>query len=179
MQEAKQKRQLSPEQLEKLRIAREKALAVRREKAGKMKQLKELEKQAASKEVEQKIEKLKTVVSDPIPKQEEEHQFQPQVVDKVVKKAPKKMPARAARRDDVVKKLVEESTDEESGSDSENENDTDLVKSFLRDKYKAKYKQRYAAKTMGMLTRGIAQQTVKKKLDDEMIRLASMSVFGS
>ena len=49
------KRQFSPEHLEKLKIAREKALAVRQKKASE----KKLEKELATKEHEQKMETIK------------------------------------------------------------------------------------------------------------------------
>lgn len=96
--EPKEKRQLSPEHLEKLKIARERALAVRQKKAGEKKLVKELE----TKEHEQKIENIKERLEDikkpkkkvvaPVPEPESEPESEPEViVKKKTKKKAKKI----------------------------------------------------------------------------------------
>ena len=171
----KPKKQLTPEQLEKLKVAREKALAVRQEKARKMKELKELEKKQASTVIDQKINDLKSSISDLQPAQQEPIQ------QEEVK--PVETPARAVRRGkkskvDVIKKIVEESSSDSSESESDNDQ-TDAIKHFLKNKYKNKYRAKYESKSVQQLSRGVAAQAVKKKYDDELMKYASMSIFGS
>jgi len=74
--EQKPKRVLSPEQLEKLKVAREKALKVRQanaEQRKKEKDLKKLEKQAKQKEIEEKLMNYQEAPApEPTPEPEEE-----------------------------------------------------------------------------------------------------------
>ena len=93
--EQKPKRVLSPEQLEKLKVAREKALKVRQENAEqrkKEKDLKKLEKQAKQKEIEEKLmnyqETPQLERAEPTPEPEEEPEETTPV--KKPKKKPKK-----------------------------------------------------------------------------------------
>ena len=170
MESTKPKRQLTPEQLERLAKARENALAVRREKGERMRELKSLEKKAQEKELSDKIESLKQATMPlPPPESVEAEEAKAPIAKKTQSKKPKK------KADDVIRAVVESS--DESGSESDEDNG-DLIKSYLRQKYRTKYKERYNARSLQQLTRGVAQQTVRKKLDDEMMRLASASIFG-
>jgi len=93
------KRQFSPEHLEKLKIAREKALAVRQKKASE----KKLEKELATKEHEQKMETIKEKLGEiskpkkksepkPAPEPESEPESEPEVIiKKKTKKKAKKI----------------------------------------------------------------------------------------
>jgi hypothetical protein len=96
MENVKEKRVLSPEHLEKLKISREKALAVRQKRA----QEKKLEKELATKEHEQKINGMKERLEDiSKPKKKvvkpdsdtESETAEPIVVKKKLKKKPKKI----------------------------------------------------------------------------------------
>lgn len=195
----KQKRQLSPEQLEKLKNAREKALAVRQEKAKKMQEIKDLEKKAKEKQLNDKIMNMRKVVGEeeeeviveeeqqlpPPPPSENPRFSEPFPSNKKIKPAKGggmgKLGSPVKKKKatkDIIREVIEQPSSDESDSDDENDT-SDAVKHFLRNKYKAKYKSKYESKTLNQLTKGIAHDHVKNKLNDEIIRMASLSIFGN
>ena len=175
------KRELTPEQLERLAKAREKALAVRQQLAAKNKELNDLQKKAQEKRMNDEIEKLKKQVGGQDKKKPVEKETEPEQeeIEEEAPPAPKPKPAKkpAKPKKDILKQVIEESSDD-SGSDDEDDSG-DLVKQYLKDKYKTIYKTRYEAKTLSQLSTGLAKQHIKNKVNDEMLRLASISIFGS
>lgn len=173
--ETKAKRQLSQEQLERLKVAREKALAVRQEKANKINEIKRLEKEAKEKELNDKLAEMKSKVEQPAL----------QVEEKVIVPTPKPRHSRPSgskpkkKADEVIKQIVEEDSSESSGSESDDDDDvTEPVKALYKNKYKQKYKNKYQAKSISTLTKGVAVQSIRKKVDDEIARIAQLNLFG-
>lgn len=164
--EEKPKRQLSPEQLEKLKLAREKALAVRQEKAAKMSEIKRLEKEAAQKELNDKLEQVKQKVQPPPPPS-------PPVATIPKQKRVKKSKA------EIIKEVIEEPSSESSSESDDDENVVNPVKHYLKTKYRQKYKNKYESKTMTQLTKGLASHHLKNKVNDEISKMVSHHLFGN
>ena len=156
MSEEQPKKGLSPERLEKLKAAREKALAVRQEKAAKLNEIKKLEKEAAAKEIEEKLETVRKKVAPP-PK-------------------PKKPPKKT--KEQVLQEVIDEPSSDDSSSDDDDGDVVSPVKHYLKTKYKQKYKQKYESKTVHQLAKGVAANQLKSKVNYEILRLASAHLFG-
>jgi hypothetical protein len=169
-----EKRQLTPEQLEKLKLAREKALAVRQAKAEKMKEIKRLEKEAAEQEINTTLETLKKASPAPAVEVQESDPEPPVVNKKAVAKAVAKKPKRS--KEEIVRSVVEEES-EDSDSDEE-ESVVHPVKAFLKEKYKQKYKQKYESKHLNNLVKQSAHNHLRSKIDEEVFRLAQQSMFS-
>lgn len=179
---------LSPEALEKLKVAREKALEVKRARGKKNKELKALEKKVKDVELDERIKQIKAKVGvavkeetteEPMPQADREaHTSDPVTPAAAVKKTKKPASAPKKSSKDVIKQIVEEESSDSSGSESDDDV-TEPVKALYKNKYREKYKNKYQAKVVGNLTRGVAAQTIRKKVDDEIFRLASQNLFGN
>lgn len=168
------KESMTPELLEKLKIAREKALQVRQEKAAKVNELKRLEKEAAEKELNDKLAQVKAKVAPPPPQEVTSNTKQES------KPKPKTPPKK--KKADVIAEIIEEPDSDSSGSEDDDSDDDDAiapVKVLYKNKYKQKYKNKYQAKAVNQLTRGVAQQQLRKKIDEEVYRAASLNLFGN
>lgn len=161
------KRQMTEEQLQRLAAARQKALAVRQEKSKKLNEIKALEKVAKDKELDDKLAEVQAKVAPPTPPAQE-----PIIQSKFIAK-------NKSKRSNVIKQIVEEESSESSGSESESDEDvTDPIKTLYKNKYKHKYAQKYKHKTITHLTKGVAQNQLRKKIDEEMVRMAQFNLFG-
>lgn len=168
------KRTMTPETLEKLKLAREKAL----EKKKQMKELTMKEKELKQKEFEKRIENVKqkeerlNAGSHPhtMPKEEkvesngEDSDTEVEEIIEVKKKPSKKKK--------VVKKVIEVS----SSSSSESEED---YRTSVKNKYKQKYKAKYGVSKdrQSNPIKETARDTIIQKANDELRRLAYSSVF--
>lgn len=167
----KPKKVMSPEMLEKLKIAREKALAVRKAKAEKMNEIKSLEKKTQEQEIDNKLNELKQKVIIP-PKVVEVEAPKPKKKQQVKKKDP-----------EVIKQKLEKLIESDSDDTSDGENDSasddeDVVKRFLKDKYKQKYKHKYQSQIDKHLLKGHSANYIKSRVNEDMIRLAAQQIFN-
>ena len=182
-------RQLSEEQLAKLAVAREKAMKIRMERAEKKREILKLEKEAQNKELDKKLEEVKKRVT-PAPKIEEpasndvtdakvaKPQVKTQVKTPVKTQAKKKTPRKKA--EDIIREVVEEPDSEDSDTDDDEDGDViNPVKHYLKEKYKAKYRTKYESKHLNKLVQTNAKDHLRKRLDDEIFRLASQQIFGA
>lgn len=171
----KPKRQLTSEQLERLAAARAKALQVRQEKAQKMREIKALESEASKKAIDDRISSLKQQVERPVA--QVEAQTSVEVPPAIAKEKPRRM-----HKAEVVRKVLEEESSESSGDESDSDDDDDVtepIKTVYKNKYREKYKNKYQAKAVSTLTKGYAAQTIKKRVDDELARMAAYNLFGA
>jgi len=189
------KRQLTEEQLEKLKLAREKAMKVRMEKAAKLNEIKRLEKEAAEKEINDKLERVKSKVTSGEPKvphnpssmNEERHdsasrtQAQASLTIKgggtggtlvPSTKKPKRSKA------EIIKSVVEEESEDSESDSDEEESVVNPVKTFLKEKYRQKYKQRYESKHLNNLVKHSAHNHLRSRIDEEVFRLAQAAMFS-
>jgi hypothetical protein len=151
----KPKRQMTPEQLEKLAQAREKAVEKRR-------QLGEItRKEKAMKELEL-TERMKKVG---LTKQEAEEQSEEEVVNAPTKSKPVPISPR--------RKVVVDSSSE---SDSDDEDEVEVLKA-VKQKYKHKYAQKYKSKYNTSALKENANQVIKKQVNDELLKMAMASIF--
>lgn len=166
----KPKKVMSPEMLEKLALARERALQVRQEKASKLNEIKTLEKQNKQKQIDDKLNELKNKVEvdhDPI--------MMPSTsVEPLIKK--KKVKANNVKQK-LEKLLDEESSDDSSDGDNDSDDD-DLVKDYLKKKYKNKYQQKYSRKVDHMLMKGHTANYLKNRVSEDMIKIAQENLFS-
>lgn len=162
------KKELSEERLAKLAAARQKALEVRQQRAQKMNEIKTLEKQAKQKELDDKLAEVKKKVTPP---------SEPDVVATTKSKKSSK-PPKKERATDVVKKIIQEESSDSSASESDDDDVTEPVKALYKNKYREKYKNKYQAKTLHQLTKGVAAQSLKTKVNDEIYKLAQRNLFG-
>ena len=164
----KKKRVLTPEQLEKLRLARVRALEVRQNKASKIRELKTLEKMKQEHELDSKLEELKNHV-EPVKTSQ-------QVVEPItkVKKNPQAKIERVTKK---IERLIEQESDS-SNSDDDDDDETDVVSSFLKNKYKQKYKTKYQSKIDHQLMKGKTREYISNRVNEDAIRLASMQLFS-
>lgn len=171
MSEPKPKRILTPEQLEKLKVARVKALEVRQKKA----LITKAEKFQKAKELDAKYRSVAGVEDTP---KEAVQEVKPPAEE--VKK-PKEVKQRK------VKKVIEVESDEES---SESSSDEEYDFSAVKNKYKEKYKNKYDAK-YGMMKQNpyfsnpqqdafiLAKHNLQSKVNNELKKAAFNSLFGS
>lgn len=149
-------RTMTPEMLEKLRLAREKAARLQRER--KEAHEKALQEPPPPPPPSTPIQQETPPLSLPTPPTRD-------------KKA-KKM-AKVAQK---IQRIVEqESTD--NSSDDESDTD-DIVTDYLRKRYKHKYKHKYEAKVNHALLKGQAGQMIKQRVSDDVIKLATQSILG-
>ncbi len=169
----KPKRVMTPEQLERLKLAREKALAVRQSKAAKINEIKNLEKQAQEKEINTKLNELKQKVTIPDNNVVESPSPEPKAKAKASKK---KDPEKVKQK---LEKLIESDSDDTSdGIDDSSSDDEDVVKRFLKDKYKTKYKEKYSRKVDSMLLKGHSANYIKSRVNEDLVKLAARDLFS-
>ena len=168
----KPKRQLTPEQLERLAVARAKANEVRTKQSLVKKAQMAEEKSRKQKELEENYLKISNKQSEP--------QSPPKEIvnDQSVSKTKSNEPKRK------VTKVIEiDSEDGSSSSSSDNDSDYDITP--VREKYKQKYKSKYAMKyqapqqtTPYQDAYTIARHNLHTKVNQEVKRLALSSLFG-
>jgi hypothetical protein len=152
---------MTPEMLEKLRLAREKAAQIQRER--KEIHAKTLQSAMSSQPSPQPVDVLKD--TEPPPSLPDPPQKQSKKVKKTHKIAQK------------IQHLVEqESTDDSSGDDSDPD---DIVQDFLKKKYRHKYKSKYQAKVDHALLKGSAANHIKNRVSEDMIKIAQQQIFGT
>jgi len=106
--EAKPKRQLSEAHKEKLKLAREKAIQVRRERAAEKKKLAELESKVNEKQKVKKIKEMEDIVND-IPQPKPKADIDESVIQKAIEEAlTRQEMARQKRKQEKKNKLDEE-----------------------------------------------------------------------
>ncbi len=172
MTDNKPKRVMTPEQLERLKLAREKALAVRQAKAAKINEIKNLEKQAQEKEINTKLNELKQKVTIP-----ENVVEAPSPEPKAKAKASKKKDPEKVKQK--LEKLIESDSDDTSdGIDDSSSDDENIVKKFLKDKYKTKYKEKYSRKVDSMLLKGHSANYIKSRVNEDLVKLAARELFN-
>lgn len=170
----KPKRVLSEEQLEKLKLAREKAMMVRKAKAEKMNQIKKLEKEAQEKELNDKLEEVKKKVSTPSYTQDQDEDNN----NKIKKGSNIVSPSRRKSKAQIIKNVVEEESEDSQSDSDEEESVVNPVKTFLKEKYKQKYKQKYESKHLNNLVKHSAQNHLRSRIDEEVFRLAQQAMFS-
>lgn len=168
----KTKRQLSPEHLEKLKMAREKALQKKQE----LRQLRDAEKEMKEQKLNerrQRVEAFKKQKEAPpqtemveanTPSDSEESLIE----ELIVKKKPKK-------KGRVVRKIVEVSS---SSSDSSSDEEDYRLK--LKQKYKNKYKNKYTGGSLQPprdVVKEHASDVIRNNVSKELRRIAMNSVF--
>jgi hypothetical protein len=157
------RRIVSEEQLERLKVAREKANAVRAKKAA----LKKAEKEKSKQELDEKYNALvkpkEAPKDEPLETQEPPHKQKPKKVIQI--------------------ELDSGETSSDSNSESESESDTEYDITPVKQKYKQKYKNKYATKYPkaydpldDVLT--VARHNIKSKVSDEIKKMAYASLFG-
>lgn len=179
----KPKRQLSPEQLEKLKVARAKALEVRQKKA----LINKAEKLEKQKEMHEKYQQIVGNKPDdvaelrketPPPSDAPRKTTQPEHIEEPHKKETKKKK---------VKKILEPASDESSSdSSSDEEYDASPIKHKYKQKYKNKYQAKYATPQQHnpYITSPyqdaymIAKHSLQSKLHNELQKTAFNSLFG-
>lgn len=165
----KEKRKLTPEHLEKLRVAREKANEVR----SKQSLVKKAEKEEVKQKKQQELEsKYKLLTQKP-----------PTDVVKEVKQVEDKHPPTTATPRQKVKKVFEiDSEDGSSSSSSDDEYDVSPIKEKYRQKYKNKYASRYAQQPQPYNPQQdavtIAKYNIQSKVNQEVRKMAMASLFG-
>jgi hypothetical protein len=188
--EAKPKRQMTPEQLEKLKLAREKALQKKREIKG----IKDGEKAMKQQEFEDRKKRVEEFAKLSSPKSEFKKSKPPAQVAQtdesssesdeeiehqiIVKKAPKKS------KKNIFKKVIKVSS---SSSDSESDDDAPLgwrrshaedYRERLKTKYKNKYKNKYASAPPSRdVLREQASDVIRNNVSKELRKIALSSVF--
>ena len=106
--EAKPKRQLSESHKEKLKLAREKAIQVRRERAAEKKKFTELESKATEKQKVKKIKEMEDIIND-IPEPKPKVDIDESVIQKAIEEAlTRQEMARQKRKQEKKDKLEEE-----------------------------------------------------------------------
>ena len=140
---------------------------MRQEKAAKLNEIKRLEKEAAEKELNDKLEQVKQKVTPPAPAAP-----QPEPIKSKTK------PVRKSKAE-IIKEVIEEPSSDSSSESDDEESVVNPVKEFLKTKYKQKYKNKYESKTLNHLTKGVAHQQIRNKVNDEIMRLASHHLFGA
>jgi hypothetical protein len=170
MNTTKPRKVMSPEQLEKLKFARIKALEVRQRNSQKMKDINELEKKALEVQHHNKIETLKAQVNQQVKNIVQPKEETIEVIPQI------KQPKEKLTKHNKLKNIIEAESDS-SNSDEESDKE-DLIKDYLKTKYKQKYKNKYESRTLTQLTKGLANNHVKTRLNDEMIALCSKNLFG-
>ncbi len=170
----KPKRVMTAEQLEKLKLAREKALAVRQQKAAKINEIKTLEKQSREQEINNKLTQLKQKV-EPVIDVPLVEASKPEPKAKATKKKVKD-PEKVKQK---LEKLIEsDSEDTSDGEDDSSSDDENIVKRFLKDKYKTKYKEKYSRKVDHALLKGHSANYIKSRVNEDLIKLAARDLFN-
>lgn len=176
----KPKRQMTEEQLEKLKQAREKALEKKREIRALIdaeKEMKQLNLEQRKKKVEDFYKSLETTSTkqDTKKKPEPESEFDSEsssddeVVEQViVKKRPK-------TKKKVVRKIIEVSSSSDSDSDSSDDED---YHQRIKNKYKTKYKNKYAPAPRDVVKEQ-ASDVIRSNVSKELRKIAFASVFPS
>jgi hypothetical protein len=177
----KRTRQMTEEQLEKLKLAREKALQKKRE----LKEIKDGEKAMKQQELEerkQKVEAFKSRVQLHRKEESESSSSDGEVVEEVVVK---KVPKRKTKK--IVKKIIEVS----SSSSESDSSDAETYRSQVKQKYKMKYKNKYegtkqprdilkdAYASPNSLLREQASDVIRSNVSKELRKIALESVFPS
>jgi hypothetical protein len=182
----KRTRQMTEEQLEKLKLAREKALQKKRE----LKEIKDGEKAMKQQELEdrkQKVEAFKSRVQlhrkeDKPQEESESSSSDGEVVEEVVVK---KVPKRKTKK--IVKKIIEVS----SSSRESDSSDDETYRSQVKQKYKMKYKNKYEGTKQprdilkdtyaspNALLREQASNVILNNVSKELRKIALESVFPS
>jgi hypothetical protein len=159
------RRIVSEEQLERLKIAREKANAVRAKKAA----IRKAEKEKSKNEIDNKYNELVATTNKPIK--------EPQPIEDDTEELPSPKVNKPKKK---VKKIIELDSDETSSSSSD---DSEYDITPVKEKYKAKYKNKYASKynkpydpLADIAT--IARHNISNKVNDELKKMAFSSLFG-
>lgn len=195
----KKKRTMTPEMLEKLAQARQKAM----DKKKMLKELHDKEKAIRQAELDARVQRVQDFEQGqaPPPKQEQPVTTPPppkdvdvdvQPVVEVIKTAPKKKAASKPKVQKVVKRVVQIDSDD-SSSESDGEID---FKTLMKLKYKTKYQNKYQVKPVVSAPEHVAEKPVaepkasrdlpkeaaadviKAKVDQEIRRVAYANLFG-
>lgn len=178
----KRTRTMTPELLQKLAKAREKALEIKRKKGTINKVVKEEEKKKKYEELDQQYN---NIVKGKQEEHKEDTDNAPEKVNKVAK------PHEAPQQKSKIKKILQPASDE-SSSDSSSDSEYDA--SPIAQKYKQKYKNKYQAKYSTPHTASqqfnpytttpyqdaymIAKHSLQSKLHNELQKTAFNSLFG-
>lgn len=175
--DTKRKRQMTPEMLEKLKLARIKANEVRLQKSLKLKEIASLEKKAIKKQMDDKIDNLKKIV-EPVAEVTKSDFVEPEKIPESIPVKSKEI--KKVSKPQKLKEIIEAESDSstEGSEDDDDDDESDLVKDFLKKKYKQKYREKYQSQVLNKLTKGIANNHVKARLNDELLKLASANIFG-
>lgn len=171
-----EKKQLTTDRLEKLKAAREKALAVRQANASVKNEIKTLEKQARDKELEERLNHARSKLGAPLPSSTPPPPPKAQAAQAA--QAPNKPQKKT--KEEVIREVIDEPSSA-SSSEGEQDDDNDVihpVKDYLKQKYKQKYKNKYEARTLNQLAKGAAATHLRSKVNDEIMKLASAHLFG-
>jgi len=188
--EIKPKKVLSEEQLRKLALAREKAMQVRQAKAAKLQELKHLEKENKEKQLNDKINELKSKVevSQPSPEVMMHNPSDRPGREALLSKdfpidipKPREKPKKREKKEKVKRRLeslLEDPSSDDSSDDGNDSDDSDIVKDFLKKKYRNKYKNKYESKVNHMLLKGHSANYIKNRVSEDMIRIAQNDLFN-
>lgn len=178
----KPKRQMTPEHLEKLAIARAKANEVRSKQSLVKKAEKEEERKKKQQELEEKYKQV-TGKAKPTftPPQQKDKVVDEKLEDEAKTQDDKKLTAPKKK----VKKVFEIDSDEGSSSSSDSDDEYDI--SPIKQKYKQKYRQKYSARYTQPIQQPynphqdavtIAKFNIQSKVNQEVQKMAMASLFG-
>lgn len=166
------KRVMTPERLEQLAKAREKALANRAKAA----QITKTKKEIREKSLDVRLRRVQAIKQE-VDKAHEAAVNPPEPPPAPPAPAPAPAPAQPAKRSKKKKRRIYDSSSEDSSSEDSSDDDIRVLKARLKSKYKKRYASAVTPPPPQDLVRQSATEMLRSKCDKELQRLAISSIF--